>query len=248
MESGRFLQCLGADAARLRAVAARDLSAPVPSCPGWSVATLVEHVALGYLHKVDNMRQHGPAQWPPDGAGQAPLALLDRAYAALLAELTQRGPAAPSYTWYGPEQTVGFWYRRMAQETVIHRVDAELALGEPVVPIPADLALDGIDEVLVRFLAFACEEEPDEFAAQLAGEPADVLVAAGGSAWRVALRPAGITVSAAAPDEPAAARLSGEPQTVLLWLWRRVDAAAVRFAGDQSALGRLRDVLGTATQ
>ena len=47
-----------------------------------------------------------------------------------------------------------FWIRRMAQETVIHRVDAELALGEPFAPIPDDLALDGIDEVLERFLAF----------------------------------------------------------------------------------------------
>ena len=42
----------------------------------------------------------------------------------------------------------------MAQETVIHRVDAELAAGEPIAPIPDDLAVDGIDEVLERFLAY----------------------------------------------------------------------------------------------
>jgi len=28
----------------------------------------------------------------------------------------------------------------MAQETVIHRIDAELAAGLPVTPVPADLA------------------------------------------------------------------------------------------------------------
>jgi hypothetical protein len=29
----------------------------------------------------------------------------------------------PAGSWYTPDQTVGFWIRRMAQETVIHRID-----------------------------------------------------------------------------------------------------------------------------
>jgi hypothetical protein len=40
----------------------------------------------------------------------------------------------------------------MAQETVIHRVDAELAAGAPVAVIPGDLAADGIDELLAAFV------------------------------------------------------------------------------------------------
>jgi hypothetical protein len=41
----------------------------------------------------------------------------------------------------------------MAQETVIHRADAELAAGAPVAVIPGDLAADGIDELLGRLRA-----------------------------------------------------------------------------------------------
>jgi uncharacterized protein (TIGR03083 family) len=127
MESKRLLECLDADFARLREVAhGADLSAVVPSCPDWTVRDLVQHIGAVYLHKVECMRLGtAPDPWPPAGlADEEPLALLDRAYAALTSEFTSRSPESPAFTWYGPDQTVGFWIRRMAQETVIHRVDA----------------------------------------------------------------------------------------------------------------------------
>ena len=69
----------------------------------------------------------------------------------------------------------------MAQETVIHRIDAELALGSTVAPVPADLAVDGIDEVLVVFLAYAsalwCEDFGDDLAE---ADERPVLVSTGG--------------------------------------------------------------------
>ena len=87
------------------------------------------------------------------------MALLDRAYAALTAEFAARSPESPAFTWYGPDQTVGFWIRRMAQETVIHRVDAELGAGvASIAPIPADLAHDGIDEFLVAFVEYGTRD------------------------------------------------------------------------------------------
>jgi hypothetical protein len=72
-------------------------------------------------------------------AAEAPLAALGRAYGALRAEFRTRGPALPALTWYDPDQTVAFWIRRMAQETVIHRIDAELAARLPVTPVPGNL-------------------------------------------------------------------------------------------------------------
>ena len=62
--------------------------------------------------------------------------LIDDAYRQLAQEFAARDPADPSGTWYGPDQTVGFWIRRMAQETVIHRIDAELGAREQVTPSP----------------------------------------------------------------------------------------------------------------
>src|SRR5689334_11449011 len=102
MEWSRFLECLSADVDRFREVSAKDLEAPVPSCPGWSVADLVRHVAVVYLHKVECLRRgRSPETWPPDRTATAdPLALLDEAWPELRAELSARPPGSAAYTWY----------------------------------------------------------------------------------------------------------------------------------------------------
>src|SRR5262249_9741619 len=53
-----------------------------------------------------------------------------------------------------------FWHRRAAQETAVHRFDAQFAAGDAK-PIDADLALDGIDEHL-GFVAFGLAVKPVE--------------------------------------------------------------------------------------
>jgi len=139
MDDSRYLECLSSDYASLRdAAAATELTAPVPCCPGWTMGDLVSHVALVYLHKATSMRTGQiPESWPPPGLDEEPLLpLLDRTYGELMAEFSQRAPADPTPTWYEPDQTVAFWIRRMAQETVIHRIDAEQTAGLPVTPVP----------------------------------------------------------------------------------------------------------------
>ncbi|WP_203861555.1 maleylpyruvate isomerase N-terminal domain-containing protein [Plantactinospora mayteni] len=192
----RLLECLAADQARLRQVASADLAAAVPSCPDWTVADLVRHVAVVYLHKVECMRTGRiPSAWPPDLSGEEPLALLDRAGAALRAEFDSRDSAALAPTWYDPDQTVGFWLRRMAQETVVHRVDAELATAQPVAEIPTDLAVDGIDEVLRIFLAYGSRRWPEDFTDVLPEPEVTVLATTGPAGWLVRLGPDGATVT-----------------------------------------------------
>ena len=102
---------------------------------------------------------------------EEPLELLDRAYGELVAELTTRDPGAPGGTWYPPDPTVGFWFRRMAQESVIHRIDAELGAGAAIAPVPADLAVDGVDELLKVFVAYSVEYWGDYFTEALANSP-----------------------------------------------------------------------------
>jgi Mycothiol maleylpyruvate isomerase N-terminal domain/MDMPI C-terminal domain len=203
-----------------------------------------------YLHKVECMRrQKEPEPWPPADLPEEPaLARLDRAYGELTAEFAARKPEDTAHTWYEPDQTVGFWIRRMAQETVIHRVDAEQALGEPLAEIPEDLALDGIDEVLERFLAYGAQGWPGEFEGLLPSEePAAVGVRAAGSGWLVRAAPNGVWVERSAPDAPAAAGLAGVPDAVLLWLWRRADSGVTR-EGDLAEVDRLHAMLRVATQ
>src|SRR6266568_4818009 len=237
MEDSRYLQCLSADYGDLRdAASAAEPTANVPSCPGWTVSDLVRHVAEVYLHKVTLMRTgEEPEEWPPPSlAAEAPLAAL--------------GQAAP--TWYDPDQTVGFWIRRMAQETVIHRIDAELAAGLPVTPVPDDLAADGVDEVLKRMLAYGSVTWPEDFAeiegGHLAG-PGEITVAAGQTAWTVRPSPHAVEVDDGASPNPRVV-IDGPSGNVLRWLWGRAGDDAVRMAGDAAWADYLRRLLAVATQ
>ncbi|MGH3738318.1 MAG: maleylpyruvate isomerase family mycothiol-dependent enzyme [Micromonosporaceae bacterium] len=252
METERYLSCLRHDAARLRLVAEGQLDLKVPSCPDWTVADLVRHVSEAYQHKIQCIRlQEFPRPWPPDLSGEEPIALFDRSLGELLGEF-EKGADAPAKTWYDPDQSVGFWIRRMAQETVIHRVDAELAVAE-LTAIPVDLALDGIDEVLGVFLGWDSIEtiarEGRESWPLLADTDGAVTVvrADDDHAWSVRPTPDGVQVSVGASEDPATT-ISGDPVDLLLWLWRRADAERLTVTGDSHQVDRLHELMRVATQ
>jgi hypothetical protein len=259
MDDSRFLDCLAADYQALRdAAAAAEPTAPVPCCPGWALTDLVFHVAEVYLHKLTVIRTgEWPRQWPPPGLADEPrLALLDRTYAELTAEFAARGPASKAPTWYDPDQTVAFWIRRMAQETAIHRIDAEQAAGPDVVPVsavPDDLAVDGVDEVLTRFLGYGSVAWADEFAQMKGGHLAGqdgrdaIVVTAGQASWTVRPSPREVVVHDGGTDAPRAV-IEGAPDPVLRWLWGRAPDDAVRFSGDPAWTDYLRRLLTAVTQ
>lgn len=254
MDYPRFLDCLDSDFTRLRAVVPEHLSAEVPTCPGWTVADLTRHVGQVYVHKTLAMREGAePEQWPPDElADVEPLALLDRSYAELRDEFAARKPADPAGGWYTPDQTVGFWIRRMAQETVIHRIDAELGAGQPIAPVPDDIAVDGIDEVLKVFLAFSVAEWGEYFTDVLDASPGRTcIVRTDGAAWLVRTAPGTVTVEDAPGADAPDATVSGAPTPLLRWLWNRESADepnTVTVDGDPAAVDELRRCLTVATQ
>jgi uncharacterized protein (TIGR03083 family) len=274
MDSARFLECMKADYLRMREVVQGHYPAPVPTCPDWTVADLVRHVAQVYLHKTELMRNgKEPGQWPPaEFAGTDPVQLLDRGYNAVTAEFAARKASDTTTTWYEPDQTVGFWIRRMAQETVIHRIDAELACGALVAPIPEDLSVDGVDELLTIFLGWSFTQWPEDFTAALKDSPGHgYLVRTDGASesrtvsWLIRTATGQLTV-AGGPDEDTAdedradeeptadATLSGTPAAVLRWGWNREaetapgQVSAVVVSGDPEALAELRRCLVAATQ
>lgn len=254
MEYARLRECLASDVARLREVASGVPGpAPVPSCPGWTVTDLLGHVAAVYLHKVECMvRGAMPEPWPPAGvaeeARQQPLDLLDRSYRALVGEFDRRLPNAPAGGWYEPDRTVGFWIRRMAHETVIHRIDAELAAGVPLAPVPDDLAVDGLDEFLYVFVMYGTtawrEYARDALAA---AEGQDVRLVTTGGAWLVHPTPEGVRVSED-PSGPVATEVSGAPADLLRWVWGRVGDEAVVISGDRERIAPLRAIFTVVAQ
>lgn len=254
VQFSRFVDCLAEDFARLRAVVPIDLDAAVPTCPGWTVADLTRHVGEVYLHKTLAIRDGAePTAWPPaELATEEPLALLDRAYAGLMHEFATRRPEEPAGGWYAPDQTVGFWMRRMAQETVIHRIDAELGTGQPVARVPDDLAVDGIDELLKVFVAYSVERWGNYFADILSNAPGRTYtIRTDGAAWRVRTGPALFVVESCASDAKSDVALSGPPTALLRWLWNREDPAAtsdVSVEGPPEAVAELRRCTVVATQ
>jgi uncharacterized protein (TIGR03083 family) len=246
MDHHTYLAHLERDGELLRAAAAGDLAAPVPACAGWTARDVVEHTAEVYEHKIRCMVDGAapdpwPPQWPDD---REPLQWFADAHARLLAELRSRNPEDHAATWYPPDQTVGFWGRRMAQETAVHRVDAESAAGAPG-PVDPELAVDGIDEILFVMLLgdWTDDPEPPEGTVR-------VNVRAGGDTFSVTSGPAEVTVlrnpDHAAPE--ADATVAGDPSDVLLWLWGRAGDGAVEREGDPAATAELRRRLALATQ
>ena len=192
-----------------------------------------------------------PHPWrPKELADEEPLALLDWAYAGLRGEFAARKPGDLAGSWY--TRTVGFWIRRMAHETVIHRIDAELGTGRVVAPVPADLAVDGIDEPLRVFVAYSVAEWGDYFTGILAGSPGRTYtVRADGAAWRVRTGPGLVAVEDGAGDDAADVTVSGPPAAVLRWVWNREstgEPSEVTVEGAPEAVGELRCCIVMATR
>ncbi len=255
MDHQDYLGQLGDDARALtRVLASEAPDTPVRSCPGWSLNDLGYHVGTLYLHKIAALRSgERPSPWPPErqeGIWLAPVpALLEASSSELLAELSAREPTQPCWTWLAEDQTVGFWARRMAQETVIHRWDAQDAVGRQT-PIDSRVAADGIDELLVAFLAGDWSDEPQP------GPSGTVDVLAGEDRWRVELRPEAVAVqhfavqgagAANAATDPADAQIAGGCEEMLLALWGRHQLPQAA-AGDQSLVDALHKRLQLVSQ
>jgi uncharacterized protein (TIGR03083 family) len=242
MEYATYVGLVRQDGQRLATAASGSLSEAVPSCPGWTVRDLVTHVAEVYEHKMAcTALGKAPDPWPPEWpSDRDPIEWFGDAHGRILEMFARSGPTTPSATWWPRDQSVGFWARRMAQETAVHRIDAELAIGKPT-PVNTDLAVDGVDEVLSLMLAGDWSDEPDD-----AATGHRVEVSTGGKAWGVTLEREAVSID----DEgrPADATLRGDPSDVLLWLWGRASDEHVLRSGDEDALRLLRSRLVLATQ
>jgi uncharacterized protein (TIGR03083 family) len=227
LDPERYFGLIDADTERLLAMAELGLDAQVPTCPGWTVEHVVDHVAFVYLHKVRVMADAAwPDPWPPsDYDDVEPVDLLGQAKDELFQEFSRHDPSEPTAT-FGSDSTITFWIRRMALEIAVHRVDAESA-HDAVTEVPDDLALDGIDEVLRVFLAgrFAGSDDRSE-------HPVDATVAieSGGLRWQCDVRADAVSIA----EGPGVAEVtvSGSPADVFLWMWGRRGEDRVVVQGD----------------
>lgn len=233
VEPRRYLQLLHADGAKLAAVVETHPSATVPSMPGYDTGSLLVHT--GAVHRwflacmdADARVDHDTIELPPADF----LTWFRQGLDELASVLARRGPDSPTWTW-GSDPTTRFWYRRAANETAMHRWDAQNAVGAEE-PIDAGLAVDGIDELFDEMLTV---REPPRgqgetihlHATDVAGE------------WLLRLEQSGTSVTREHAKGDVAAR--GPASDLLLVLYSRLPVESVETFGDASLLERWqRDV------
>jgi uncharacterized protein (TIGR03083 family) len=211
------------------ALAAGPRDARVPSCPEWTVDELALHVGrfTGFWAHVlceGTGRPKPPAPDPPPGGDLGewyrPLA------AALVEELRATPTGTEVWTWMPDDQTPAFVARRAAHELAVHRVDAQLARGGHT-PIEAELAADGIDEVVVLV-----QSQDDQPRGQ--GETLHLHGTDRGDEWLLALTPDGLQVERTHGKADLALR--GGVSDLELVLYHRPPVAPVEHLGDDAVL------------
>lgn len=144
---------LAAESSRFRAaLAAADPEAPVPTCPEWTAADLLWHLAevQHFWSAIVSDRLSSPESVTPPQRPDTAADLFncfDEGHARLVASLQSTSDDVAVWTWAASAQTVGFVRRRQAHEALIHRLDAEATFGDRT-PLDSQLAADGVAEVL----------------------------------------------------------------------------------------------------
>ncbi|BEP16413.1 maleylpyruvate isomerase family mycothiol-dependent enzyme [Acidothermaceae bacterium B102] len=205
------------------------LDVVVPSCPDWTLRELVRHTGMVHRWAASVVEAAGPAVddlafeaatvYPPD---EALLGWFRDGHQALLTTLRDAQPDVACWAFMrGSLSPLEFWMRRQLHETAVHRMDAELAAGHALSPVPASLAADGIDELLTSFL-------PRPSGRLRSDDPWTMAVVATDTegAWtvRVTVGP----VVAVREAQPADVTLSGGAGDLYAFLWNRaVEGVAV---------------------
>lgn len=251
VDHGRMLDVLEIEGQLLTA-ATQDAHAdsPVPGVSGRTVGETVRDAgdrcedALFWMGSSGAVTRGGA--FPADAGLRETTSRFTARLAELLAEFAMRPPGDPCLTWWPEEHSVDFWLRRTTHATTLSRVDVQMAVGIARMPIDADLAMDGIDELLGLWLDYRLHA--------LGITPTRVcsvtIHAGDSSAWHVAitLERASVTRFAASEAPRADGVVVGDPSAVQLWLWGRLPNRSVELTGDQDAIAQLWGLLRLATQ
>ena len=127
---------------------ARDLDAHVPSCPEWNVAKLTIHTGQHHRWVADAVRGGGKVPDDPPKPGLRGDELVEwfrQGWADLADLLDASDDETLAWSWSG-DNRIGFWRRRTSLETLIHRWDAQNAIGE-ITALDPELAADTVDEM-----------------------------------------------------------------------------------------------------
>jgi uncharacterized protein (TIGR03083 family) len=214
-----------------------DLTAPIPSCPGWTMSDLVAHVGgtWGWAAKIVSSGERSrefPAI-PPSVTGAALIDMVEERVRQLLQVLESADPEANCWT-FGLPRSALFWFRRQALETTVHAWDAQGAVAHPT-PLEAAVASDGIDEFLEVMLPRQVKENPDIWT----GQSLHLHRTDGDGEWLVQLGPNGETSFDHAHDKANVA-MRGTASSLYLWCLNRIPLDDLEVFGDRAVAHQWR--------
>jgi uncharacterized protein (TIGR03083 family) len=216
-----------------------NLDAPVPTCPGWTLRDLIEHTGNVHRWQTEATRVN-TGEFPNmahetgvvDGQTLADWfqAGVDRAVEVMSAvEAT-----ATRWTWArGPDDVAQWYFRRIAQETLVHRIDAELTAGVGVSDVDGVFAVDGVDEF--------CDVMIPQATGQAIGGNGQTIHLHATDAdgeWLLTLHPDRVEVARGHAKGDAALR--GSARDLLLEVWGREPLGPMEIFGDEAVVATFR--------
>lgn len=214
------------------------LDEQVPTCPQWSVRDLVRHVGQVHRWAHSHVWQASPSLNTEDSTpypeDQDLLVWLREGHAQLLQALEAADPAGDYFGFLPGPRGTRFWARRQAHETAIHRVDAQTVTGV-VSPAPADLAVDGVDELLHGFFA----RRPSRFTS---AEPYSFTLVSTDTPhrWQVTVNEEGQS-TVDDPGSEVGTQVHGSAFELYLLLWNRRPLDGLDVQGPTDGLAHWRD-------
>ncbi|MDX3340795.1 maleylpyruvate isomerase family mycothiol-dependent enzyme [Streptomyces sp. ME02-6979.5a] len=245
MQIAEHIASLSGEGRLLAAAAERaGPGASVPTCPGWQIRHLLRHT--GMVHRwAAAFVTEGHTAYQPDGGepaldGAELLTWFRAGHDHLVRSLEEAPADLDCWAFLPAPSPLAFWSRRQLHETAVHRVDAESALGGPLTPVPAERAVDGIDELLTGFHARPRSKVRSRKPRTLRVRAVDTE-----ATWTVRISedpPEAVRTAAPdAPEDGVDCELSGTAEGLYLTLWNRLPLAALSLRGDRSVAGLWTD-------
>jgi uncharacterized protein (TIGR03083 family) len=208
------------------------LGQPVPTCPGWTMADLLGHLAgvEGFWTAVLQGTAPADVTRPPRPPDPELIDWFRSGVDALVALLGPLDPATPQWNWSDQDPTIGWVQRRMTHESVMHSWDGANAVGRAE-PIDTEIAVDGIDEFLDVFVGARAERMTGPV------ETVHVHVTDGEGEWLLTAGEGSTSLERTHAKGDVAVR--GPASDLLLALWSRPRSDQVEVIGDPSVLDRL---------
>lgn len=235
MDKDDYLAVIESESQAFIKAALPNLDGHVAHCGDWAMHDVAVHLGTMWQIATANVlaATHAPSRlanpFPKDVVADETVVaeFLTSSRQALLDALTAAEPDALAWSFAPNDHTAGFWQRRMAHETAMHRWDAEHAIGDPT-PFAAEFASDGIDEFTHVGLRFSSSRPDRTYPAgslhlhctDVAGEW--TLVGSGGP-----------SVAVTREHTKGDAAVRGPASDLLLWVWGR-PGGDVEIFGDAS--------------